>query len=139
MSSRPDTPARRPCRRPPSIIWLWARRGFGATASRGASPRPANGSHVSTAPASAEEFIAAIGFEPRHTHSRRHLYPLQNLSRLGIDPPHIALLTLPGAVPQLAVRPGDSGDDAVRFDGAKDRPCFGIDLMDLPAPMLPYP
>jgi hypothetical protein len=40
-------------------------------------------------------------------------------------------------MPELAVDPGDPGDDAVGLDGAKNRPCLGIDLMDLPAPMLP--
>jgi hypothetical protein len=42
-------------------------------------------------------------------------------------------------VPELAVNPGHPGDDAVGLDGAKDRPCLGIDLMDFPAPMLPHP
>src|SRR2546430_6901007 len=42
-------------------------------------------------------------------------------------------------MPQLAVDPGDPGDDAVALDGAENRPCLGIDLMDLPAPMLPHP
>jgi hypothetical protein len=42
-------------------------------------------------------------------------------------------------VPELAIDPGDPGDDAVGLDGAKYRPCLGIDLMDLPAPMLPHP
>ena len=48
-------------------------------------------------------------------------------------------VTFPGGVPELAIDPGDSGDEAVGFDGAKDRPCFGIELMDLPVPMLPHP
>jgi hypothetical protein len=42
-------------------------------------------------------------------------------------------------VPELAVDPGDPGDDALGLDGAKNRACLGIDLMDLPAPMLPHP
>ena len=63
----------------------------------------------------------------------------QDLSRSRIDSPHIALVTTPGAVPELAVDPGDPGDDAVGLDGAKNCPRLGIDLMDLPAPMLPHP
>src|SRR6266496_4726458 len=113
------------------VLLLW----FG----RGASPGSADGSHLPAASASAEEPIAAIGLEPRHTHSRRHLELLQDLSRSRIDPPQIALVAFPGAVPELAVDPGDPGDEAVGLDGAKNRPGLGIDLMDLPAPILPHP
>ena len=42
-------------------------------------------------------------------------------------------------MPQLAIDPGDPGDEAVGFDGAKERPCLGIDLMDLPVPILSHP
>ena len=79
------------------------------------------------------------GLEPRHAHSRRHLEPFQDLSRSRIDPPQIALVTFPCAVPELAVDPGDAGDEALGLDGAKSRPCLGIDLMDLPVPILPQP
>src|SRR5262245_15339398 len=99
----------------------------------------ADGSHLSAASASAEEAIAAIGLEPRHACSSRHLESLQDLSRSRIDPPHIALVTFPGAVPEFAVDPGDPGHDAVGLDGAEYRPGLGIDLMDLPAAMLPHP
>ena len=106
---------------------------------RGASPGPADGPHLPAPSASAEELIAAIGLEPRHAHSGRHLEPLQDLSRSRIDSPQIALVTFPGAVPELSVDPGDPGDEAVGLDGAKNRPCLGIDLMDLPVPILPHP
>jgi hypothetical protein len=65
----------------------------------GASPRPADGSHLPAASAAAEEPVAAIGLEPRHARSRRHLEPLQNLSGLRIEPPHFARVTFPGTVP----------------------------------------
>jgi hypothetical protein len=42
-------------------------------------------------------------------------------------------------MPELAVGPRDPGDEAVGFDGAKNRPCFGIDLMDLAVPVLSHP
>jgi hypothetical protein len=42
-------------------------------------------------------------------------------------------------VPEISVDPRDPGDKAAGFDGAKDRPCFRIDLMDLPAPIVPDP
>src|SRR5271157_2386678 len=110
-----------------------------AAAGRGASPGSADGSHLPAASASAEELIAAIGLEPRHAYSRRHLEPLQDLSRSRIDPPQIALVTVPGAMPELSVDPGDPGDEAVGLNGAKNCPCLGIDLMDLPVLILPHP
>jgi hypothetical protein len=110
-------------------------RGFG----RGTSPGSADGSHLSAASASAEEPIAAIGFQSRNTHSRRHLEALQDLSRSRIDSPQIALVILPGAVPELSVNPGDPGDETAGFDGAKNRPRLGIDLMDLSLLILPHP
>ena len=42
-------------------------------------------------------------------------------------------------MPEFAVDPGDTGDEAVGFDGAKKRPGLGIDLMDLPLPILSHP
>jgi hypothetical protein len=100
---------------------------------------PADGSHFPAPSASAEELIAAIGLEPRHGHSGRHLEPLQDLSCSRIESPQIALVTFPAAVPKLAVDPGDPGDEAVGRDGAENRPCLGIDLMNLPVPILPHP
>ena len=38
---------------------------------------------------------------------------LENLARLGIDAADIAAVAVPGGVPQLAVDPGDAGDEAV--------------------------
>ena len=58
---------------------------------------------------------------------------------MRIDSPHIALFAFPGAVPELAVDPRNPGDDAVGLNGAKNRPCSRIDLMDFPAPVLPHP
>src|SRR5262249_40435397 len=53
--------------------------------------------------------------------------------------PQFALVTFPGAVPEFIVDPGHSGDEAVGLDGAKDRPCLRIDLMNLAVPILPDP
>src|SRR5216684_3178994 len=80
---------------------------LGAAARRGTSLGPADGPHLPASSSSAEELIAAIGFEPRNAHSGRHLEPLQDFSRSRIDSPQIALVTLPGAVPELSVDPGD--------------------------------
>src|SRR5260370_28295929 len=107
---------------------------LGAAARRGASLGPADGPHLPAPSSSAEELIAAIGLEPRNFHSGRHLEPLQDLSRSTIDSPQIALVTFPGAVPELSVDPGDPGDEAVGLDRAKNRPCLRIDLIDLPVP-----
>src|SRR5580765_5772665 len=106
---------------------------------RGASPGPADGSHFPGPASSAEELIAAIGLEPRNVHAARHLENFQDLSRARIHPTQIALVTFPGAVPELSVGPGDSGDEALGLDRAKNRPCLGIDLMDLPVPIVPHP
>src|SRR6266542_5120061 len=73
---------------------------LGAAARRGVSFEPADGPHLAAVSSSAEEQIAAIGLEPRHTHSGRHLEPLQDLSRSRIDSPQIALVTFPGGVPE---------------------------------------
>src|SRR5262249_60491994 len=53
--------------------------------------------------------------------------------------PQVALVAFPSAVPELAVDPGDAVNHAVGFDGAKNGSRFGIDLMDLPASVLPHP
>src|SRR5258708_16291372 len=113
--------------------------GLGAGARCEASPRPADGSHLPAVSASAEELIAAIGLEPRHAYSRRHLEPLQDLSRPRIDSPQIAVVTFPGAVPELAVDPGHPGDETVGLDSAENRPRLAINLMDLAVPILPHP
>src|SRR6266705_805041 len=95
---------------------------FGAAARRGALLGPADSSYLSGRPSSTEEPIAAIGLEPRHVHSGRHVELLLHLSRSRIDSPQIALVTFPGGVPELAVDPGDAGDKTVGLDGAKNRP-----------------
>jgi hypothetical protein len=122
-----------------SITSSWRRRDLGPAPRRGASFGPADGPHLAATSSSAEEQIAAIGLEPRNAHSGRHLEPLQNLSRARIYSPQIALVTFPGGVPQLSVDPGDPSDEAVGLDRAKNLPCLGIDLIDLPVPILPHP
>jgi hypothetical protein len=112
---------------------------LGSSAGRGTSPGSADGSDPPAASASAEELIAAIGFEPRHAYSRWHLEALQDLSRSRIDSPQIALVIFPGAVPELSVDPGDAGDETAGLDSAKNRSRLGIDLMDLPVFILPHP
>src|ERR1700724_3636794 len=59
---------------------------------RGTSLGPADGSHLPAPSTSAEELIAAIGLEPRHAHSGRHLAPLQSPSRSTIASPPLTPL-----------------------------------------------
>src|SRR3546814_6030462 len=95
---------------------------------RSASFGAADGPHRSAAAAAAEVGVAAIGLEPRYTHARRHVDFLQDLSRLGVDPPQVALVAFPRAVPEFAVDPGAAGDAAVGLDGAKDGTRFGVEI-----------
>src|SRR6185312_11346848 len=110
-----------------------------AAAQIGASPGPAHGPHLAAPAAAAEEAVGAIGFEARHRRAGRHSEPLQHLAALRIDAPEIALLAFPCRVPELAVEPGDAGDEAARFDGAENGAGIGIDLVDLARAILPDP
>src|SRR5262249_58588773 len=105
----------------------------------GAAPGPAATPHGAAPSASAEEQIAAIGLEPRDAHASRHLKRLQHFSRSRVDSPELALVAFPGAVPHLAVDPGDPGDEAVGVDRAKDGAGLGIDLIDLPLTIVSHP
>jgi hypothetical protein len=76
------------CRRPRSKLDLHD--GRHSRGRQGVSePLPAAETHLSRRTTltlfphsfSAEEPVAAVGFEPRHAHSGRHLEPLQGLSR----------------------------------------------------------
>jgi hypothetical protein len=124
-----------------SVHWLPAWPGLGTDSWPVAldSLGPANGSQFPAPSPSAEELIAAIGLQPRNKHSGRHIEPLQHLSGPRVDSPQIALIAFPGAVPEISVDPGDPGDEAIGFDGAKNRPGVRIDLMDLPVSLLPHP
>src|SRR5256885_1549885 len=105
----------------------WSRRG------------PTDGPHLPASAASTVEPIASVGLEPRHAHAGWHVEPLQDFSRSRIDSSQVALVTFPGAVPELSVDPGDAGDEAIGLDGAQNRAGLGIDLMDLPLSILPHP
>jgi hypothetical protein len=58
---------------------------------------------------------------------------------LRIDVAEFAFVTLPSAMPKLAVDPGDAGDKAVRLDGALDRSGLRINLMDFLFPLFSDP
>jgi hypothetical protein len=96
----------------------------------GASPRPADGPHLSAPAASAEELVGAVGLEAGDAEAGGHVEALQDFSRFGIDPAQVAFVAVPGGVPELSVDPGDAGDEAVGFDGAENCSCLRIDLMN---------
>src|SRR6266508_2547062 len=77
--------------------------------------------------------------EAGHGDAGGHLEALEDLARLRIDAAEIALLALHGAVPELAVHPGDAGDEAIRFDRAQDGAGLGVDLVDLAGAVLADP
>src|SRR5258708_38679941 len=64
---------------------------------------------------------------------------LQDLTRVRIDAPQVAVVAFESGVPELAIDPGDSCNEAVGFDSGKNRTGAGVDLMDLPVPILPHP
>src|SRR5262245_65259818 len=82
---------------------------FGCGGSRGS----ADGSQFSASGAAAEERVTAIRLESRHRDTGRHVELLQNLTALRIDPTQFAFLVFKGAVPELAVHPGDASHEAV--------------------------
>ena len=70
---------------------------------------------------------------------RAHELGLQHLTRPSIDSPQLALVTFPGGVPELSVNPGNAGHEPVRLDGAENRAGIGVDLVNLPIPILTDP
>src|SRR5580704_14875125 len=105
----------------------------------GASPGPSDGPHLPASSSAAKELIAAIAFQARDADTGRHIELLQDLTRSRIDSPQIAFITFQSSVPKLSLDPGNPGDEAAAFDGAKNRPGLGIDLMDLAVPILAHP
>jgi hypothetical protein len=98
-----------------------------------------DGHHLPAGSSAAKESIAAIAFEARHPGTRGHIELLEDLTCARIYSPQIALVTFPRSVPKLLIDPGNSGDEAVALNGAKNRPGPGIDLMDFTVPILAHP
>src|SRR5262249_18594454 len=110
-----------------------------AAARGGDAPGPAHHPHLAARSAAAEEPVAAVGLESRNGDAGRHLEPLQHRPATRIDPSPVAGVAFPAAGPELAVDPGDPGDEAGARDGAQDRPGLRIDLVDLSVRILPHP
>src|SRR5687767_11395774 len=105
----------------------------GTWLSPGARPgfsRTANGADLSAASAARVKEVRPVGLQPAHADAARHLQPLQHGTAFWVDPPDIALVVFPCAVPQLAVDPGHAGNEAVGLDGPFDHTGSGIDLVD---------
>jgi hypothetical protein len=83
--------------------------------------------------------IGAVGLKTRNPDTVGHIELLKNFSGPRIDSPQIALVTVPGGVPEISVDPGYSGDEAVGLDGAENGSGVGIDLMDLSIAILAHP
>jgi hypothetical protein len=101
--------------------------------------RAPHGADRPAAAAAAIKEIGAVGLEAADEGAARHLQPLQHRSAVGVDPADLALVAFPGPVPQLAIDPGDAGDEAVGFDGAPDGARRRIDLVNLAIAVLAYP
>src|SRR5262245_10225043 len=108
------------------------------SALRPAAWLPHRANPAALATAGVEEF-ALVRFEPAHPRPLGHRQAGQHLACPGVHLADVGVVSFPGPVPELAVHPGDSRDEAVRLDGAQDRARVGIDLVDLPIAVLPDP
>src|SRR6185369_9122943 len=107
------------------------------------APRPAtrlpHGADPAALATAGVEEVAPVRLQPAHRRPRGHRQAGQHLTRPGVDPADVGVAAFPRPVPELAVVPGDAGDEAVRLDRAQDRARFGIDPVDLPVEVLPHP
>src|SRR5580692_1708888 len=100
------------------------------------SPDSAN---FAAAAAAAEESIGAVGFEPGYDDTGQHVEAFENAPSLRVDAAQLGLFVLPGGMPQVTIDPGHARDETVRVDGAQDRPCLRIDLVNQLLLVLPDP
>jgi hypothetical protein len=102
-------------------------------------PRPSDYPDPPGLSSTAEKLITAIGLKPRDLDFGGHVNFLQNLSGSRINSAKIAFVAFQSCVPELTIDPGDSSDEAIGLDGAKNRPRVRIDLMNLPPTVIPHP
>src|SRR5262245_56501495 len=102
-------------------------------------PRPAHRAHLAAPAAAAIEHVLAVRFQASDDHTGGKAEAIADVAVGGVDVTELALVVLHGGVPQLAVHPGHTGDEAVRLDGAQDRPGVGVDLVDLAVAVLTDP
>src|SRR5262245_47037162 len=101
--------------------------------------RASHRADLSARSAAAIKKIRPVRLEPADRGAVRHLQPFEYGAALRVDSSDVALVCLPGPVPELAVDPRHAGDEAVRLDGAHDRAGCGIDLVDFAIAVLPDP
>src|SRR5262249_50752246 len=104
-----------------------------------AIPSPAHDAHLAGLATAAEEPAASIGFQSGDHRARRHAEGFPHFSALLVHAPQFALVAFPGAMPELAVEPGDAGDEAVGLDRAQHFAGVRIDLVDPAFAVVPDP
>jgi PAS domain S-box-containing protein len=78
--------------------------------------RSAHGAHFAGRPAAEVEEVRAVALEAADVRARRHRQSLEHRTALRVHAAQLALVALPGAMPQLAIDEAHAGDEAVRFD-----------------------
>src|SRR5262249_31968561 len=99
----------------------------------------AHGAHFAAASTATVEDASAVGLEPGYGDTGGHLEALKDFTRFRIDAAEVALLGLPGAMPEVAGDPGNARDEASGFNTAQDRAGLGVDLVDLAGAILSNP
>src|SRR6266542_1077650 len=99
----------------------------------------AHGAHFAAGGTAAVEDTGAVRLQTGYGDASGHLQALEDLARLRIDAAELALLGFQGAVPELAVHPGNARDEAIRINRAQDRAGLGVDLADLAGAILSDP
>src|SRR5882757_4087895 len=123
----------------PPILESFKSTSKSAAICRSSWPRPSDYPDPPGLSSTAEKLITAIGLEPRNVDSMGHVNSLNQLSSSRINSAEIAFVPFQRGVPELTFDPGDSSDEAIGLDGAKNCPRVGIDLMNLPAAVVPHP
>src|SRR5262245_57463756 len=101
--------------------------------------RAPDGADLAAASSAGVEKVGAIGLQPADPDASRHLQPLEHRTTVRVDAADLAFVGLPRRMPELAIDPGNTGDEAVRLDGAPDGARLGVDLVDLALAVLPHP
>src|SRR5690606_3994319 len=92
--------------------------------------RPAHHPDLSAVAPAAEQQVAAVRLQARHSGFGRHIDGLEYFAGVGIDAPELACTVFPGAMPQLVSGPAYTRNESVGFDDAKHCAAFRIDLVD---------
>src|SRR5690606_25557012 len=94
---------------------------------------------LAAATATAVEKISAIGFKATDTGALWHEQLLKHGTAIGVDPSYVAFISLPCAVPERVVDPGNACDKTVGHDVADDGAGFRVDLHNRAIAILTHP